>query len=145
MHSSRTAAAAVASVLTARLFHLPETYWAPIATLVITQSSLRTALVFPYGACISGQRFIGTMLGAAVGAMASHFGPEHACVRVLHSDRSAYRFAGVTLAIVLLVRRTSSPSQIALHRFSEVCVGLGVALILTTVWPEKKETSSGAT
>jgi uncharacterized membrane protein YccC len=75
VHSSRTAAAAVASVLTARLFHLPETYWAPIATLVITQSSLRTALVF------SGQRFIGTMLGAAVGAMASHFGPEHACVR----------------------------------------------------------------
>ena len=105
VHSSRTAVAAVASVLAARLFHLPETYWAPITTLVITQSSLGTALA------VSGERFVGTMLGAAVGAIvASYFGP-HMLVFGLslfilgvlcaatHSDRSAYRFAGVTQAL----------------------------------------------
>jgi uncharacterized membrane protein YgaE (UPF0421/DUF939 family) len=71
VHSSRTAVAAVASVLAARLFRSPETYWAPITTLVITQSSLGTALA------VSGERFTGTVLGAALGAiMASYFGPN---------------------------------------------------------------------
>ncbi len=35
VHSARTAVAAVASVLVARLFRLPEAYWAPITTIVI--------------------------------------------------------------------------------------------------------------
>src|SRR5258707_8652664 len=60
VHSLRTAVAAVASVLVARLFRLPETYWAAITTLVITQSSLGAALA------VSWQRFVGTALGAAV-------------------------------------------------------------------------------
>jgi hypothetical protein len=38
VHSVRTAMAAVVSVLAARLFRLPETYWAPTTTLVITHS-----------------------------------------------------------------------------------------------------------
>jgi uncharacterized membrane protein YgaE (UPF0421/DUF939 family) len=95
-------------VLVARLFRLPEAYWAPITTLVITQSSLGAAL------SISGQRRVGTMLGAVVGAIvASHFRPNALvfgtgvfilgllCAAV-RSDRSAYRFGGITLTIVLL-------------------------------------------
>jgi uncharacterized membrane protein YgaE (UPF0421/DUF939 family) len=63
--------AAVTSLLVARLFKLPEAYWAPITTLVITQSSLGAAL------SVSWQRFVGTALGATVGAIvASHFGPN---------------------------------------------------------------------
>src|SRR5271169_2179438 len=149
VHSARTAVAAVASVLAARLFRLPEAYWAPITTLVITQSSLGAALT------VSWQRFVGTALGAVVGAIvASHFGPHlivfGTCVFILgllcavaRSDRSAYRFGGVTLAIVLLVPRTGSAWRIAFHRFAEVTVGLGVALILAWVWPEREETPSG--
>jgi len=149
VHSTRTAVAAVASLLVARLFQLPEAYWAPITTLVITQSSLGTAFT------VSWQRFVGTALGALVGAIvASHFGPHvlvfGTCVFILgllyavaHSDRSAYRFGGVTLAIVLLVPRTGSAWRIAFHRFAEVTVGLGVALILAWVWPEREETPSG--
>jgi uncharacterized membrane protein YccC len=145
VHSSRTAVAAVASILAARLFRLPETYWAAITTLVITQSSLGTAL------SISGERFMGTVLGAAVGAIvASYFGPRMLVFGVsvfilgilsaaLRSDRSAYRLAGVTLAIVQLVPRTGPASRVALHRFFEVCIGIAVALILTVVWPEKEE------
>ena len=36
VHSVRTAVAAVASLLAARLFRLPETYWAVVTTMVIT-------------------------------------------------------------------------------------------------------------
>jgi uncharacterized membrane protein YccC len=146
VHSARTAVVAVASMLVARLFGLPEAYWAPITTLVITQSSLGAALA------VSWQRFVGTVLGAVVGAIvASHFGP-HVLVfgtgvfiigllrAVARLDLTAYRFGAVTLAIVLLVPRTGSPWQIAFHRFAEVSVGIGVALMLAVVWPEREAT-----
>jgi len=143
VHSLRTAVAAVASVLVARLFRLPET------TLVITQSSLGAALA------VSWQRFVGTALGAAVGAMvASYFGPHvlvfAASVFILgllcalvRSDHSAYRFGGVALAIVLLIPRTGPPWKTAFHRFAEVSIGIAVALIMTVVWPEKEVTPAG--
>jgi uncharacterized membrane protein YgaE (UPF0421/DUF939 family) len=146
VHSTRTAVAAVASLLAARLFRLPETYWAPITTLVITQSSLGAALT------VSWQRFVGTVLGALVGAIvASHFGPHLFVLgtsifilgllfAVVHADHSAYRFGGITLAMVLLIPRTGPPWQTALHRFAEVSIGIGVALILAVVWPEREAT-----
>jgi uncharacterized membrane protein YccC len=147
LHSARTAVAVVASILAAQFSRLPETHWAPITTLVITQSSLGMAL------SVSGERFMGTVLGATVGAIvASRFGPSSLVFGVsifilgllsaiLHSDRNAYRFAGVTLAIVLLVPRTGSAWRVALHRFAEVCIGIGVALVLTVLWPEREETA----
>jgi uncharacterized membrane protein YccC len=149
VHSARTAVAAVVSVLAARLFRLPEAYWAAITTLVITQSSLGAALT------VSRQRFVGTALGAVVGAIvASYFGP-HVLVfgtsvfilgllcALARSDQSAYRFGGITLAIVLLVPRTGPAWQTAFHRFAEVSIGIGVALILAWVWPEREVTPSG--
>ena len=151
VHSARTAIAAVISVLAAKLVGLPETYWAPITTVVITQSSLGAALK------VSWQRFVGTALGAAVGAIvASYFGPRAlvfgASIFVLGLicaavgvDRSAYRFGGIALAIVLLVPRSGPPWQIAFHRFAEVSIGIGVALILTLVWPETDLIAPGQT
>jgi len=145
-HAARTAVAALASLLVARLFRLPEAYWAPITTLVITQSSLGAALA------VSWQRFVGTALGAVVGAIAaSYFGAQAlvftASVFILgllsafvRSDQSAYRFGGVTLAIVMMVPRTGPAWQIAFRRFAEVSIGIAVALILTVVWPEKEGT-----
>jgi uncharacterized membrane protein YccC len=56
-----------------------------------------------------------------------------------HLGRSAYRFAGITLAIVMLVPSTDSPRRIALHRFVEVGIGTGAALVLTVFWPEREE------
>ena len=146
LHSSRTAVSALVSVLVARLFHLPEAYWAPITTLVITQSSLGAALTF------SWQRFVGTALGAVVGAIAaSYFEPRvlvFACsvfflglvCSLFRSDQASYRFGGITLAIVMLVPRAGPPWQIAFHRFAEVSIGIGVALALTVVWPEREFT-----
>lgn len=146
VHSARTAVAAVASVLVARLFRLPEAYWAPITTIVITQSSLGAALK------VSWQRFVGTGLGAALGAIvASHFEPRVLvfgvsvfflgllCPLVL-ADRSAYRFGGITLAVVLLIPRAGPAWDTASHRFAEVSIGIGVALLLTLLWPESEDT-----
>jgi len=107
-HSARTAVTAVISLLAARLLNLPQSYWAPVTTLVITQSSLGSTLA------VSQQRFIGTGLGAALGSIiVAYFGANllafgasifvmGLCCAVVHADRSAYRFGGVTLAIVLL-------------------------------------------
>lgn len=144
VHSARTAVATLASLLLARLFRLPQAYWAPITTIVITQSSLGAALT------VSGQRLVGTALGAVVGAIvASYFGP-HAIVfsicvfflgllsAVVRSGRAAYRFGGVTLAIVLLIPRTEPAWHMAFHRFAEVSIGIGVALIFAVVWPERE-------
>jgi uncharacterized membrane protein YccC len=145
VHSTRTGVATLASLLVARLFHLPEAYWAPITTIVITQSSLGAAWE------VSWQRFVGTLAGAALGAIvANYFGPSAlafgVCVFVLgllsaavRTDRSAYRFGGITLAIVLLLPNVRSPWIAAFHRSAEVSIGIGVALIFAVVWPEKEE------
>ncbi len=142
MHSIRTAVAAVVSLLVARVFRLPETYWSAISTLVITQSSLGAALK------VSWQRFVGTLLGAIVGGIAaSYFGPEIAIfgITVLmlgilcaltRSDQSAYRFGGITLVIVMLVPTTGPAWRIAFDRFAETSIGIGVALLLTVLWPD---------
>jgi uncharacterized membrane protein YgaE (UPF0421/DUF939 family) len=148
-HSVRTALATVGSLLAARLFRLPEAYWAPITTLVITQSSLGAAF------SVSWKRFVGTAIGALVGALvATHFPPNVflfgasifilgllcALVRV---DRSAFRFAGVTLSIVLLIPRTNPAWQVGFDRFAEVSIGIGVALLFAIVWPEGEDPHIG--
>src|SRR5262245_15735625 len=149
VHSARTATAAVTSLLIARQFGLPEAYWAAVTTLVIEQSSLGAAL------SVSWHRFIGTLLGAALGAIMATQPVPHtlaigASVFVLgllrvvtRYDLAGYRFGGVTLAIVLLVPRSGPAWKIALHRFVEVSIGIGVALMLAVIWPER-DAATGA-
>ncbi len=147
VHSVRTTAVAIASFLVARLCRLPEAYWAPITALVITQSSLGAALT------VSRQRLVGTVLGAGLGALAATFFGMHllvfaVCVFVLgllcaitRSGNSAYRFGGVTLAIMLLIPRPKPAWTIALHRFAEVSLGILVALAFAYLWPEPDTTN----
>ena len=145
VHSMRTAVATVASLLVARLFTLPEAYWAPITTIVITQSSLGAAFA------VSSQRFFGTALGAAVGAIVATYLGHTLLVFAMsvfvlgllcaaaHIERSAYRFGGIALAIVLLLPQKEPAWQVAFHRFAEVSIGIGVALLMTLVWPEGED------
>lgn len=56
------------------------------------------------------------------------------------SGYSAYRFGGMTVASVLLIPRVEPAWLIALHRFAEVSIGIGVALIFAWVWPERGHT-----
>ena len=63
IHSIRTAIAATISLAVARLFRLPEAYWAAIATLVVMQSTLGATLL------ISVERVVAAALGALAGAL----------------------------------------------------------------------------
>jgi len=143
-HAARTAVGATVALLVARLFKLPESYWAAITTMIVLESTIRAAL------SVSGLRFIGTALGAVAGGLiASYFGPQFyifgagifllgLLTAALRLDRSAFRFAGITLAIVMLVTRTQSPWIVAAHRFVEVSIGIVIGLLLTAVWPERQ-------
>ena len=142
LHAIRTAIAAVFSLLIARLLRLPESYWASITTLIVMQSTLGAAWT------ISRQRLAGTALGAAAGALLAAYAPENVMAygagllvlglicALLHIERSAYRYAGITLAIVMLVRYPGPAWVLAVHRFVEIFIGIAVALALTAVWPE---------
>lgn len=146
VHSARTAVATLASFLIARLCRVPEAYWAPITTIVITQSSLGAALK------VSWERFAGTLAGAALGGLVATYSGPHAlifavCVFALglisalaRIDRAGYRFGGVTLAIVLFLPRVAPAWQVAFNRFAAVSVGIITALIFTFFWPEMDET-----
>jgi len=141
-HSARTAVAAVVSLFVASWFGLSESYWAAITTLMVMQSTLGAALP------VSAQRLAGTALGAAVGALAGTYYPGNAfvfggCILILgivfvpfRLERNAYRYAGITLAIIMLVPGHSG-WIVALHRFFEVSVGIAVGLAMSAVWPER--------
>jgi len=148
--SLRTAVAAGVLLAVARLLHLPEAYWAAVTTLVVMQSTLGAAWA------VSTQRFIGTALGAGFGALVgNHLGNGVLVLTVgvfalglicgmLRLDQSAYRFAGVTFAIVTLVARESGPTVVAAHRFIEVSTGIAVALVITALWPARYDIQTSA-
>jgi uncharacterized membrane protein YgaE (UPF0421/DUF939 family) len=141
--ASRTAVAAIASYLVAWVFHLPQPYWAPISSMVVVQPSIGASLP------LSVQRFVGTAVGATVGAVAATYFPGNLWAfgvvvfligmvgALLHTERGAFRYAGITLAIVMLIPRSTSVWLIAIHRFCEVSLGIAVGLIVSAVWPER--------
>src|ERR1700751_4979769 len=142
LHSIRTAIAAVVSLLVARFCRLPESYWAAVTTIVIMQSTLGVAWT------VSKQRFAGTALGAVMGTVLTACAAQNLAAfgagvfvlglicALLRIGRNAFRYAGITLAIVMLVARAEPAWMIGLHRFLEISVGIVVGLLLTAVWPE---------
>lgn len=139
INAARTAVATVVSLLLARsLLKLPEFYWAPISTIVILLSTINPMT-------LAWQRFAGTALGAALGALiATFFNPHWAVYGAgvfvcgilcsLLRMASAYRFAAIALTIVLLIAHSRPPWIVAMHRFIEVSLGIAVALVVTVAW-----------
>src|SRR5436305_11887346 len=140
--SARTAVATLVSLLMARALKFPEYYWAPISTIIIMQSSIQ-----PFQG--AWQRFVGTALGAALGAAIATYVGRSAVVYALgifacgvlaafSRSWSAYRVAAITFSIVVLISR--GPAWVfALHRFLEVSLGIAVALIALLVSQPKKK------
>jgi uncharacterized membrane protein YgaE (UPF0421/DUF939 family) len=137
--SVRASVATVASMLLSEGLKLPEFYWAPISTIVVLLSTVKPQTV-------AWQRFVGTALGAALGALiATFFHPNWIVYGVgifvcgilsaLLRIGSAYRFAAITLSIVLLVAHIRPPWIVAAHRFVEVSLGIAVALVVAVAWP----------
>jgi len=131
--------AATVSLAVARLFGLAEAYWAAIVTLVVMQSTLGATLL------ISIERIAATALGALAGALVAGYFPGNllvfaAVVFVLgllcgafRMEKIASRYAGVTLAMIVLIPRSNVAWIVALHRFFEVSVGILVALAVVAV------------
>jgi uncharacterized membrane protein YgaE (UPF0421/DUF939 family) len=139
--AARTTVAAVVSLLLARMLKLPESYWAPISAIVIIESTLDPRAV-------AWQRFAGTALGAVVGALVATFFSSHVLVYAaaifgcgalcaLLRMRTAYRFAAITVSIILLIAHQKPAWIVASHRFVEVSVGIAVALVVAAVWPSR--------
>jgi uncharacterized membrane protein YccC len=147
-HAIRTAVAATASVLIARLVQMPEAYWAAIATLVVMQSTLGATLT------LSLERIVATAVGASVGALEANFFGANLVAFALaivligllsiafRLEKTAYRYASITLAIIVLIPRSSPAWTIALHRFLEVSVGIIVALAVVALWPEHQPSAA---
>jgi len=141
LDTARTTTAAVAAMLLARILKLPEFYWAPISAVVIIESTVDPRTV-------AWQRFVGTALGAVVGALAAMFFTANAWAygagvflcgalcRLLRL-RGALRFAVITFSIVLLISRAGPRWIVAGHRFVEVSLGIAVGLAVAEAWPAR--------
>ena len=141
-HAVRTAVAATFSVLLGRLVGLPEAYWAVIATLVVMQSPLSSTVP------LAIQRIVASALGASLGAIeAVCFGANLVVFALtifvlglismaFRLEKVGYSYAGMTLAIIVLIPRPEAPWIAALHRFAEVSLGILVALVVVAVWRE---------
>ncbi len=142
--AGRTTVAAVASLSVARAFRLPEAYWAGIATIIVMQSTLGAAWT------ISKERLIGTAIGAATGALLSTYTGQNVAAfgagvfamgvlcAIVGIGRGAYRYAGITLIVVMLIARTQAAWIVAIHRSIEISVGIAVGLLVTAIWPERQ-------
>ena len=98
---------------------------------------------------LSVERIVATAVGASVGALESnYFGANLAAFMLaiffigllsfgFRLERTAYRYASVTLTIIVLIPRANPAWIVALHRFIEVSVGIIVALLVVAIWPER--------
>jgi uncharacterized membrane protein YccC len=140
--ATKTALAAALSWWIALQFGLHDGYWGAISAIIVLQSN--------FGATISASRdrILGTMIGAAFGFAFSLFGvlPWNFILAVLSAIivcgllglRNSSRLAGVTISIVMLVQKTGPHWLLALHRVSEVFLGIIVAIIVSTlVFPDR--------
>jgi uncharacterized membrane protein YccC len=101
---------------------------------------------------VAWQRFAGTAMGAALGALLATYTPNNWMVygtgiflcgvfSSIARHGGAYRFAAITLSIVLLIAHTRPPWVVAIHRFVEVSLGIAVALLVTVIWPIRTKAS----
>lgn len=141
-HALRTALAAGVSMALATALAVPDPYWSPITTIIVTQSSVADSWL------ISRRRLLGTLLGVTLGALQVLLLPKGvlayaAAILVLglvcgfsRIHQSAYRFGGIALTIVVTAAPGDAVWRMALFRFVDVAIGIVVALAITRLWPE---------
>ena len=116
--------------------------------MVVMQSTLGATLN------LSIERIVATAVGASVGALeANFFGANLVAFAIaivligllsipFRLEKTAYRYASITLAIIVLIPRSAPAWIIALHRFLEVSVGIIVALAIVALWPEHQPSAT---
>jgi uncharacterized membrane protein YccC len=140
--AAKTAAAAGVCYWVARLAGLQDGYWGSISAIIVLQSNVGSTVT------ASRDRLIGTLIGAAYGAVFSLLGTElwpyllaviTAMVTCsLLGLKNSSRLAGVTVTIIMLVHRSASNWTLPLHRLLEVLLGIVVALTISAlVFPSR--------
>ncbi len=137
VHAAKTALAAALCWWLALLCGLHDGYWGSISAIIVLQSNVGSTVT------ASRDRFLGTLIGAAIGFSFSLFGvlPWNYILAVLAAIivcgllglRSSSRLAGVTITIIMLVHKDGPRWGLALDRVSEVVLGIVVALAVTTL------------
>lgn len=137
----KTGIAALLSMLVYRALHLEHGYWAVISAIIVMQANLG-------GSIRAGiDRLIGTAIGALLGTLAFRYiglGPVSVGVSIALTIfvcswiglKQAYRLAGVTASIVLLMGE-ANPWQAGWNRFLDVVLGVVIALIVSALWPSR--------
>ena len=99
---------------------------------------------------ISVERIFATAIGALAGAFLTTYFTGNVLVfaaaifvlglvcAAFRMGKSAYRYAGITFAIIVLIPRSNPGWIVALHRFFEVSVGIVLALLFAALWPERE-------
>jgi uncharacterized membrane protein YccC len=133
----KTAMAAGICYWAARLVGLQDGYWGSISSIIVLQSNVGSTVT------ASRDRLIGTLIGAAFGAVFTLLG-EGLWVYLLAvvaamvacsllGLKNSSRLAAVTVTILMLVHRTGSNWTLPLHRVLEVLLGIVVALGISTL------------
>lgn len=137
----KTGIAALLSMLVYRALHLEHGYWAVISAIIVMQANLG-------GSIRAGiDRLIGTAIGALLGTLAFRYigiNPPSVGISIALTIflcswiglKQAYRLAGVTASIVLLMGETN-PWQAGWNRFLDVVLGVVIALIVSALWPSR--------
>ena len=133
----KTAMAAGICYWLAQLAGLQDGYWGSISAIIVLQSNVGSTVT------ASRDRLIGTLIGAAFGAVFSMLGEGVwayllavitamvACS--LLGLKNSSRLAAVTVTILMLVHRTGSNWTMPLHRVLEVLLGIVVALAISAL------------
>jgi uncharacterized membrane protein YccC len=142
VHAAKTALAAALCWWLALRFGWRDGYWGSISAIIVLQSNV--------GATVSASRdrLLGTLIGAALGFAFSLFGalPWNFILAILVAIivcgllglRNSSRLAGVTIAIIMLVRKDGPRLELAADRVFEVIMGIVVALVVTTlIFPDR--------
>lgn len=161
VHAAKTGLAAAITAVIYLAFSIPHGFWAVVSAVVVMQANIGSSLK------ASWARLLGTAIGALIGAVLAAainalwpgmlaqgegLGLGRASLVALAAGagvaltgalcvalrlKDAYRLAGVTCAIVLLVF-AQHPWESALQRTLDVALGIFVALVVTVfVWPSR--------
>jgi len=144
-HAARTAVAVILTESVVTWLGLPQGYWAVITVVIVMQANIGGSIKAGWA------RLAGTAVGAASGAVAHLLGGDSlvslglavmltlSVCTLVRQLRNSMRVAGITVVIVLLAGHgDESAPVIALTRFSEIAVGIIMALVVsTTLWPSR--------
>ena len=137
----KTGVAAAVSMVAYQALHLSHGYWAVISAVIVMQSNLGRSI----GAGVT--RLLGTAIGALVATAVLWLGGAHLLTLFVAVTltmwicsvtplRESQRLAGVTAAIVMLVRG-QSVWRAGAARFFDVALGIVIALAVSLAWPSR--------